>query len=175
MAQLPLFHWSLLASGLIAASVTDVRQRLVPNWITVGLLFAGLLARLLAAGPAAAAWGLAGAGAGLLLLLLPFSRGWVGGGDAKLLAACGAWLGPLLVLEATLIGAVAGGAISLCCLMRSPRSTRREILLNLKLTFLSRSAPRVESRPKRLSPPCAPALAVGTILAVLDHAQRLVS
>jgi prepilin peptidase CpaA len=177
ITELPLFYWSLLAAGLVAASVADLRRRRVPNWLTVGILFGGLLARLLMGGPHGAFTGLAGAGVGLLVLLLPFSRDWVGGGDVKLLAACGGWLGPLLVLEAVLVGAVAGGIISVTCLLRSPAALRREMLLNLKMTYLARRAPDVAlaGRPLRLNPPYAPALALGTLLAVLDHAQILVA
>jgi prepilin peptidase CpaA len=169
MPQLHPFHWSLLAVGLLLAAVTDVRRRVVPNWVTVGLLFSGLLARGLSAGPAAAAWGLAGAAVALLLLLYPFARSWIGGGDVKLLAACGAWLGPLPVLLAVIFSAAAGGAISVGCFLRSPRPVRRRILTNLKVTLMSRSAPAPDHRPPRLSPPMAPAIAAGTLLVVLDY------
>ena len=50
MTELHPFHWSLLAAGLAVAIVTDLRRRVVPNWLTVGLLFCGLLSRGLQAG-----------------------------------------------------------------------------------------------------------------------------
>jgi len=174
--ELHMFHWSLLAAGLVIASVSDLRERRVPNWLTVGMLFGGLLARFLTAGLQGLTLGLAGALVGLVVLLYPFARGWIGGGDVKLLSACGGWLGPLLVLEVALVGAVVGGVLSVVCLLRAPPAGRREILLNLRLTWLSRRAPEVELEHRRLSlnPPCAPALALGTLVVVIDHARCLV-
>jgi prepilin peptidase CpaA len=159
MPQLHPFHWSLLAVGLLVAAVTDIRRRVVPNWVTVGLLFSGLLAR----------WLLVGAALALLLLIYPFARSWIGGGDVKLLAACGAWLGPLPMLIAVIFSAALGGILSLGCLLRSPQPIRRKILFNLKLTLLSRRAPAPDHRPPRLNPPMAPAIAAGTLLVVLDY------
>jgi len=47
-------------------------------------------------------------------LFLPiFALRGIGGGDVKLLAAFGAWLGPSLVIWVALWGAVAGGAFAL--------------------------------------------------------------
>src|SRR5262249_11460458 len=42
-------------------------------------------------------------------LLIPFARGWVGGGDVKLLAGIGAWLGPLGTMWAGLWGVLLAG------------------------------------------------------------------
>jgi prepilin peptidase CpaA len=57
---------------------------------------------------AAAGWGV-----GLLLFLPLFVRRGTGGGDVKLLAASGAWLGPGPVVWIALWAAVAGGALAL--------------------------------------------------------------
>jgi prepilin peptidase CpaA len=172
------FPWALLALGLLVATAYDVAERRVPNWLPVGLLTSGLLARLLFGGAGEAAWGLAGAAAGLLLLALPYLRGWIGGGDVKLLGACGGWLAPQLLLYAVLLGALAAGLISLLYLRRGSTALRRQILTNLKLTLLTRSVPEmpeVWDRPLRLSPPLAPAIALGCVAAVcLRHVDYLV-
>lgn len=55
------------------------------------------------------------AGTGAVLLLVGFglfSLGWIGGGDAKLLAAAGLWLGFPCVLPFILFSAVAGGLLA---------------------------------------------------------------
>lgn len=172
-----LFYLGLLAVGLIAASTFDITARRVPNWISVGLLTSGVISRYLAGGVSEAGWGLAGAAVGLLLLLFPYARHWIGGGDVKLLAAVGAWLGPLLVLHATLFAALAAGLISCFYLARSPREVRKQVLLNLKLTFMLRRVPEMpeaSGREDRLSPPLAPAIALGTAGAVGLFVDRLV-
>lgn len=86
--------------GLLAwAAAVDLRTRRIPNWLTFSLALAGLAlsftwARTVA-GPGDAALGLlTGFGIGFAL----FGLGAWGGGDVKVLAAVGAWVGPLPTL-----------------------------------------------------------------------------
>jgi prepilin peptidase CpaA len=58
-------------------------------------------------------WCVAGWLVGLLLFLPLFALRAMGGGDVKLLAAFGAWLGPALVCWVAVYGAIAGGALAL--------------------------------------------------------------
>jgi prepilin peptidase CpaA len=120
---------AVLAGLLLTAAITDVRQRKVYNWTT----YPGVLLALLA-NAAASAWGLdlesplnewlglvgfseslAGcAGCGFIMLVCyVFFPGGVGGGDVKLLAMIGAFLGPWRGLESLLWTFVLGacGAI----------------------------------------------------------------
>ena len=108
-----LFTWTL-----IAAAGIDLRTQLLPDQLTLPLLWLGLLVALvpLFAGPRAA---LEGAAIGYLALwsvywifkLLTGKEG-MGYGDFKLLAALGAGMGPLallpIVLLSSLIGAIVG-------------------------------------------------------------------
>lgn len=102
-----------LALVVGAASVWDLRQRRIPN----GLVLLGLLAGL---GLGAAGAGLAGVGAALAgaavafaALILPFSRGWLGGGDVKLVMACGSLLGWQGALATAVLGAALHGLVAL--------------------------------------------------------------
>jgi prepilin peptidase CpaA len=171
--DLPLIHWCVLALFLLVASALDFGWRRVPNWLTVGLLCYGLAARALAGGLPSAGWGLLGALVGLGMLLLPFARGWIGGGDVKLLAACGGWLGPLHTLWAALAASLAGGGIAAVYLLRSPAAIRRSVLNNLLTTLLLRRAPEAEPRPEKHAPPYAPAIALGTLVIVFVEARIL--
>lgn len=156
-------HLLLFFTVLLAACLFDLLSRRVPNWLTVGMLCAGLGARYAEQGIEEAGMGLLGAFIGLLILFFPFHKRWVAGGDVKLLAAMGAWLGPRDVVLAALFGSVAGGLLSLYYLLRSPSGRRREILTNLRLTFWLRSIPDIGPRSKRESPPYTLALAAGAI------------
>lgn len=108
-----------LTWALIAATGIDFDHQLLPDQITLPLLWVGLLINLL--------WGLfasledavIGAVAGYLLLWTVFhlfrlatGKEGMGYGDFKLLAALGAWLGwqllPVIILLASLVGAVIG-------------------------------------------------------------------
>src|SRR5678815_4312473 len=94
----------LFAALAAAAAVSDVRTRRVSNRLNLAILALGLGWRAAAFdGPTALA-GLAGVAVGLAVLLVPFAWRWVGAGDVKLLAACGAWLGPGDALLAGLLG-----------------------------------------------------------------------
>lgn len=167
------FYWIVFGAGLLLASVLDLYKRRLPNWLTMALLAAGLTVRLLHAGFWAFALGLLGALIAALLLILPFARGWLGGGDVKLFAAVGAWLGPRWVLEAALVAAVAGGVLSIFFLLRAPPAVRRDMVRNLKLSAIEMTIVAGERRPHRLSPPYAPAIAAGAAWTVWAHAAAL--
>lgn len=113
-----LFTWYLIPLTLI-----DLEHQLLPDQLTLSLLWAGLLASLVPVfidSPAA----IMGAVAGYLVLwsvyqlfrILTGKEG-MGYGDFKLLAAMGAWMGwkmlPLIVLLSSFVGAVVGIALIL--------------------------------------------------------------
>lgn len=119
------FGWSpqllaaLVFSGaLIALTVIDLRTQLLPDAITLPLMWLGLLLSfwsLFVDMPSA----LAGAIAGYLVLWsvyqlfkLVTGKEGMGYGDFKLLAALGAWLGwqslPMIILLSSVVGAIVG-------------------------------------------------------------------
>lgn len=99
--------------GLVGAAVVwDLRERRIPNGLTIGAALAALALRAPAGGDAVLA-GLAGLGLGFLAALPFFALGGLGGGDVKLLAAVGAFLGPGPLPVALLATALAGGALAL--------------------------------------------------------------
>jgi prepilin peptidase CpaA len=53
----------------------------------------------------------------LCLTFLLFTRGWIGGGDAKLAAATAPWLGWALMLDYGLLASIAGGALTLAIVL----------------------------------------------------------
>jgi leader peptidase (prepilin peptidase)/N-methyltransferase len=111
----------LLTWALLAATFIDLERQLLPDALTLPLLWLGLLVNLngtFAPLPAA----VAGAVAGYLALWVLFhlyrlltGKEGMGHGDFKLLALFGAWLGwpalPLVILLASFSGAVVGLAL----------------------------------------------------------------
>jgi prepilin peptidase CpaA len=97
----------------LAACVTDLRHRRVPNVLTLGA--AGVAVAFHAASPTGSGllFAVFGWGVGLLVFLPLFAVRGIGGGDVKLLAALGAWLGPSMVLWVAAYAAIAGGAFAL--------------------------------------------------------------
>lgn len=97
---------ALVACFMAACAIMDYRTHKIPNWLTVPAAVLALLFHTLAAdgiGPLAA---LAGFAVGFSILLLPWLLGGGGMGDVKMLAALGAWLGPLWILIAFGTGAI---------------------------------------------------------------------
>ena len=91
---------AVLAALLIAASVVDLRQQIIPDWASLGLVLAGLLATYRFAPGDLGLHAVTGLGwfVGLAVISEGYFR-WrgidgFGLGDAKLMAAAGAWLGP---------------------------------------------------------------------------------
>ncbi len=110
-----LFLWMLLVLTLI-----DFDTQLLPDNLTLPLLWMGLLANVLGAAPIASLRdAVIGAIAGYLALWIVYwvfklirGKEGMGYGDFKLLAALGAWLGwqmlPLVVLLSSVVGAAIG-------------------------------------------------------------------
>lgn len=118
--------WAALAGlmltwSLVALAGIDFRTQLLPDQITLPLLWVGLLLALVPVF-ATAPMAILGAAIGYLSLwsvywlfkLLTGKEG-MGYGDFKLLAALGAWLGPWsllpIILLSSLIGAIVGGIL----------------------------------------------------------------
>lgn len=101
------------------AAVVDARRREIPHVFPAVLAVCAVGAAFLdLIGWSALAMGAAlGLGLGLAL----FALGAMGGGDAKLLAAVGACLGPLPLLSALVYVGVIGGALSAVAMMRKSR------------------------------------------------------
>ncbi|MBK7902877.1 MAG: prepilin peptidase [Proteobacteria bacterium] len=127
------WHWQTLAAllftwALISLTVIDLDHTLLPDVITIPLLWLGLLlslcwhAGLTATAPTDPSSAILGAVCGYLILWtvywafkLATGKDGMGYGDFKLLGALGAWMGwqmlPLILLLSALTGAVIGVAL----------------------------------------------------------------
>ena len=168
MTGIPIAHLSLLAAGLICAAITDVTRRRVPNAISAAVFVSGIAVNWLDRGFLAAAGGL-GAAVVMLMALFAFWRaGGMGGGDVKLAAAVGAWVGFPHLLWFVLGTGVAGGAVFLIYYLLAPAPTRAEVRTNLVLAGLQGELPPVPShRSGHPSVPYAVAIAAGAAVALL--------
>ncbi len=105
--------FALLATCLLIVSFIDLAHKIIPDVITLPGIVAGLFASLLLT-PVSLGSAVLGVclGGGLFFLVAVVSRGGMGGGDIKLIAMIGAFLGWQAVLVtiflSSLSGAVAG-------------------------------------------------------------------
>jgi Flp pilus assembly protein protease CpaA len=103
------------------ATATDLRERRVPLWLSVGTIVVGLTLAL-AAGGGAVESSLLGLVVGVVVLLPMVLLGGFGGGDALLLGAIGTWQGWWFVMHAALWTAVAGGLLAVVAWRRGQRA-----------------------------------------------------
>ena len=110
--------WAVWASTLLSLSVIDWQTTYLPDALTLPLLCGGLLASALSWIATPLDQALLGAvlGYGLLwIVATAFARvtgkEGMGGGDFKLLAAMGAWLGPMALLPVLWLASCAGAAL----------------------------------------------------------------
>lgn len=110
---------SLVAGTLVLLACIDARTGLLPDALTLPLMWAGVLVAWLGQGPtlhdSVAGLMLAYAVPASLRLLWRWRRGVeaLGLGDVKLLAALGAWLGPARVFDVLLLACVLGTVYAL--------------------------------------------------------------
>ena len=115
------------------AVLTDVRERRIPNTVTVGGSIVALVLATIGAGgfPGAALLGMTVA----LALTVPlFALGALGAGDAKLLAAVGAFVGIGNLLPVVLYAGLAGGLLGLASSIR--RGVILPVLLETRNTLV---------------------------------------
>jgi prepilin peptidase CpaA len=103
---------------MVVAAVEDFRRLVIPNAIVAGLCV--LWPLHLATAPSvtlAGSFGAAGCAVAVFLAgALLFSRGLIGGGDVKLLAAATLWVGPASTPALLIATALVGGSLSLVLL-----------------------------------------------------------
>jgi prepilin peptidase CpaA len=124
MPAAPLLAVLLLAVAamLAGAAISDIRRMWIPDryWLGIALAFAA------AAIPQP--WQVAAGGVATALLVfiggaLLFARGWIGGGDVKLLSSLALWAGPDGLASLLFDTALAGALLALVMLVRMRRRT----------------------------------------------------
>ncbi len=156
-----------LVAGVGIATIVDLRTRRIPNVLTAALTSVGL--GLAAAGISGMSVWMAMLGfvVGLALMLPGHALGATGAGDVKLMAAIGAVVGPGVAVKAFLFTAVAGGALAILVATRR-RRLGATIAGTARMIATPADAPReIQAAPRARRFAYAPAIAVGSVLAVL--------
>ena len=159
---------AIVAVGMGAAAVIDLRTRRIPNILTATLAAIGI-------GLAAAGFGRVGLGAALLgcLLGLAFMMpghifGATGAGDVKLLAAAGALLGPKDTIYAFLYTAIAGGVLALIVAVARRRLSQTLESTSRLVSGSEQARTEIESTSSDNRFAYAPAIAIGVVLVALS-------
>jgi prepilin peptidase CpaA len=132
LASAPGWLATILFLLLLLASLEDLWLLQIEDWLSGGVAAAALVA-LAVDGPAADLW------QNLLLFAivlgvgtLLFVRGWMGGGDVKLLAACALWFdldqGWKMLVAVAIAGGIVAMAIMLLRIIPLPEKVRGKII-----------------------------------------------
>jgi leader peptidase (prepilin peptidase)/N-methyltransferase len=113
--------WAFFIVVLMAASVIDWQTTLLPDVLTLSLVWMGLMASALgwiSVTPDQSIWGAVSGYTSLWTVATAFERltgkQGMGAGDFKLLAGLGAWLGPFALIPLVLMASLSGVFIGLC-------------------------------------------------------------
>ncbi|MBB5608635.1 MULTISPECIES: prepilin peptidase [unclassified Janthinobacterium] len=189
-APLPmLLCLSMLAALLGTALWHDLRTRRIPNRLVLLGTLAGIALHA-SLSPGAGLFevpfgglgflpSLAGSAIGLSLLLPMYLLRALGAGDVKLMAMCGAFLGPQATLEAVLLTLLSGGVLALAAALAGRRL--RLVLKNTYYMLLSALLTSMAGGPASITePPAATgrlayafAIASGTGLQLLLNYHHL--
>ncbi|MEQ8202142.1 MAG: prepilin peptidase [Syntrophomonadaceae bacterium] len=116
----------VFTSFLIAAAFIDIENGIIPDRLTYPGMLAGLALSLVTIGLKSALFGLLAYGSFLLVTAL-ISRGGMGGGDVKMGAAVGAFLGFPAALLALFLSSLLGGVWA-AVLLAGKKATRKSAI-----------------------------------------------
>lgn len=151
--------FALVFFGLVAtAALEDALSFTIPNWICLALAAAFPFAAMAVGMPLQTVALNVGVGlAALVIGMVMFALRWVGGGDAKLLAAVSLWLGWPAISSFLAVTAIAGG--SLAILLISLRSAPLRPIVLMGPSWVARLAEPGEGIPYGV------AIAIGAVAA----------
>lgn len=152
---------------LTVAGYTELKDNRIPNWLTVGALAVAFLVGYMPGGLSLPS-SIMGFLVGFFFLFIFYMFGGMGGGDVKLMAAVGAFLGYPLVLNTLVYTAIFGGAMALLVLLWN-RNFWHGFFQSLAMMFRLRK-PEEEKTPeaeaKMGAVPYGIAIILGTLLTV---------
>lgn len=162
----PVVSVGLVVCVVVAAAI-DVRERRIPNWLSLSGVLAGGCLNSIVGGVDGLISSLLGGLAGFFLLFFGYLLGGIGAGDVKLLAAVGAFLGPKLVFCAFIWMALSGGVLAILFVLW--KGAFRQTFRNLKLLIqgwtLGTDSSIDLKNPSLLKLPRAVSIALGALVA----------
>jgi prepilin peptidase CpaA len=161
----------MLALLAVAAAVWDLRTRRIPNWLTLPGIAVGIAANVYLAGWAGLRQSMEGFAAGFAVYFVLYLIRAMGAGDVKLMAAVGAFAGPVAWFYIFVFTAIAGGAIALVMVAWTGRFRRTMgnvgfilmELMHFRAPYLTREELSVKSA-KSLRLPQGVAIGVGCLV-----------
>ena len=152
---------ALMLLVLVALAVRqDLTERRIANLLSLTGFVAAVFVQSLSVGAPGFFFALAGAGVGLACFLPLYLCKGMGAGDVKLMAAAGAYFGPVAAFAAAMVSLVAGAVLAIGFLLWRSRDLRTAATAG-GTQFLDEGSTPAQLRKERF--PYAVAIAVGVI------------
>jgi prepilin peptidase CpaA len=170
MTQLPFVFQLLLALLAMGGGIYDIRRRRVPNWLTLSGVVVGIALNTFLYETPGLWLSLKGLGVALLVYFPLYVVRAMGAGDAKLMAAIGALIGPWNWFGIFILTALIGGVFAVGLLLTTGRTRRTFANVGFLLKELAYFRPpylkneELDVRsPKALGLPHAAMIALGSL------------
>ena len=165
--------WSMVVAVSVA-TFTDLHSRRIPNWLVFPLMGGGVAASCWMHGWHGLGQSLEGFGLGALVYGILFAIGGMGMGDVKLVAAIGAWVGPMQLLTVMVLTGIVGGIMALGIavsggFLKEMVRGAGTLLFGWKNRGMRPPLELKLSNPQAHKMPYAPAIAIGTLMSFLVH------
>jgi len=158
----------ILISTVATCLWTDLKERRIYNKVLLPALILGILINISSNGIEGLKSSIIGFVIGLLVLMIPFILGGVGGGDVKLLGIIGAIKGPQFIFYTFLATGLSGGIIAIVILIyrRGLLKAIKNIYIGFKLMLMSRfKVVSFEGNDEMYMFPYGVAISIGTLVA----------
>ncbi len=120
----------IFPAAMAMAAVSDLMTMTIPNRLSLVLVLAFAVMALITQMPLVQiGWHVAAGGLMLVITFGFFAAGWIGGGDAKLAASIGLWLGWSQLVEFAALASLLGGLLTLSILAVRSMPTHPMFLL----------------------------------------------
>ena len=167
--------WILSALFAVAAGITDLCARRIPNWLTYPAIPIAIALHAIADGWHGARLSLLGAALGLGLLLPFVLLRSLGGGDWKLVGALGAFFGPRRLIDVLVATLLINALMAIVLIVTRKRVWRTfRNIGRLFAAFFRFHLPEKDltiDNPEAIKVPFGVAAAVGVLLYVAWHWQ----
>jgi prepilin peptidase CpaA len=162
----PMALWPTITL-VVAATVSDLRSRRIPNLLVLPFLVLGFVSSAIASGWSGLWQSLLGMLLAALILGVFCFLGGMGMGDLKLCAAVGAWIGPSQLVNALVMTGLVGGVMGLGWAVTG--GFFKETLRATAGLVLGERNGLALTNPAVRKMPYAPAIALGTMLSFLGR------
>lgn len=158
----------LVLSVMLAIAVyVELKERRIPNWLTLSGMSLGLLIAYLH-GSIAFFSSIGGLAIGFGFLFIFYVFGGVGGGDVKLMGAAGALMGSTLIKPALVYTAFIGAFLAVLMVVWRRDFWMRIAIGFKKMAFWRKGSATELEPPPPIAVPYGMAIALGCLLALLD-------